>query len=309
LSYNQLLSGEELAKKMSALLRETKQIRIVSAYITSPAIQWLEKYVTHSNIKILGRFNPQDFLSGASDIRALEMAIQHGYEIFMLDNLHAKIYELDKTTIFAGSANFTSKGLSLCSTPNSEVAVELRCSSENEAFIDKFFRDSITLNTEIIELMNKKLDEFLTGSDEKIVQDWGLDFKYNELFLADLPLSPPYETCEHYKLNPNSDFAKVSKALSSSISSGRDVFKSTKCYKWLHCLILSDFKKGIRFGELSKILHDAIEDDPSPYRKQVKEVQVNLLLFIDLLASDTFEVIKLGPRSQVITLKNYLNNE
>lgn len=289
---------------MSALLKETKQIRIVSAYITSPAIQWLNKNLTHSNVRILGRFSPQDFLSGASDIRALEIAIQHGYEVFMLENLHAKIYELDKTTIFAGSANFTSKGLSLCSTPNSEFAVELPCSSDNETFIDKFFRDSIALNAEIVELMNKKLDECLTGSAEKIVQDWGLDFKYNELFLTDLPLCPPYETCEHYKLNPNSDFAKVSIALSSSVVEGRYLFKNTKFYKWLHCLMLSDFKSGIRFGELSKILHDAIEDDPSPYRKQVKEIQVNLLLFIELLASDTFEIVKPGPRSQIIKLKN-----
>ncbi|USD59488.1 NgoFVII family restriction endonuclease [Vibrio sp. SCSIO 43140] len=305
MSYNQLFSGEELAKKMSALLRETEQIRIVSAYVTSPAIKWLNDNVQHSNVKIIGRFAPRDFLSGASNVQAIEMAIQHGYEVFMLENLHAKVYELDRTTIFSGSANLTSKGFGLCSTPNSEVAVELPCTPQNQAFIDKFFRDSLVIDSDLIKRMNKILDEHLIESNEgEDIPDWEFDVKYTELFVVDLPLSPPYETCESYETNPDSDFALVYKAMTLSPSSGSAAFKRSKCYKWLYNVVFSEFRGEVRFGELAKLLHNAIADDPSPYRKQVKDIQVNLLLFLELFASDTFEIVKPGARSQVIRLKD-----
>lgn len=306
MNYNKLLSGQELADKMSAQLNDTTQIRIVSAYLTYPAIEWLQKHTKHNNVMILGRFRPIDFLSGASNIAAIEAALDSGYKIYMLENLHAKIYQLDQKSIFTGSVNFTSKGLSLCSTPNTEVAVELPCSNENEAYIDKLFRSSIIIDNNILERMKVRLDGYLGDSKETQFDKWDLEFQkvITDLFISDLPLCPPFEDCEHYHINGSLDFAKVSIALG-DLTNASIIFKNTKCYQWLLANISSHYKEGIRFGELSKIIHDAIKDDPSPYRKKIKELQVNLLKYIELLATDTFEIHQPSSRSQVLKMKGY----
>lgn len=291
---------------MSAQLKDTTHIRIVSAYLTHPAINWLQQYTKLNNIMILGRFRPIDFLSGASNISAIDSALDSGYKVYMLENLHAKIYQLDQKSIYTGSANFTSKGLSLCSTPNEEAAVELPYTLENNAYIDKLFRAAIFVDANILEQMKMKLDEYLTDSDEKKCDKWDIKFPkvITELFISDLPLCPPFDDCEQYKTNTSLDFAKVSLALG-NLANASIIFKKTKCYQWLHDNVSSNYMDGIRFGELSKIIHDAIKDDPSPYRKKIKELQVNLLNYIELLASDVFEIHQPGARSQVLKFKDY----
>jgi len=306
LNYNKLISGEELAEKMSAQLKDTAHIRIVSAYLTYPAIQWLQRYTTHTNIMILGRFRPIDFLSGASNISAIEAALDRGYKVYMLENLHAKIYQLDQKSIFAGSANFTSKGFSLCSTPNTEVAVELPNSIENQAYIDKLFRSAINVDDDMLMRMKIKLDDYLIDSKDASCDKWNIEIQkiITDLFISDLPLCAPFEDCELYQKNASLDFAKISLALG-NLKAASIMFKETKCYQWLHASISSNYVEGIRFGELSKIIHDAIKDDPSPYRKKVKELQVNLLKYIELLASDVFEIHQPGARSQVLKMRDY----
>lgn len=304
MAHNQLLTSRELTIKMAAQLKDTLRVRIVSAYMTFPAIRWLTEHVRHSNIKILGRFKPNDFLNGASDFTALETALQNGYEVYMLENLHSKIYELDEKTIFTGSANFTSRGFSLCSTPNEEVAIEVPYHAGNKAFIDKLFRNSVQLDPLLIELMKEKLEIFYSVPSIKNDDNWGNEFKskHGELFLSNLPLCPPFDYCKQYKNEPELDFAIVTKSLN-DLSLASCLFKKTRCYTWLYNKVSARINDGVRFGELSQLLHEAIRDDPSPYRMQVKEILANLLQFIQLLASDTFELSQPGARSQILKLK------
>lgn len=301
-----MLTGQELASKMAAQLKDTANFRIVSAYLTYPAIRWLHKHAENACVTIMGRFRPIDFLKGASNLSAVEAALDSGYEVYMLNTLHAKIYQLDDKSIFTGSANFTSKGLSLCSTPNQEVAVEIPCNFENIAFIDKLFRVATPINEDTFELMQQKLDVYLNESTHEDIENWGFDFidNSNELFLSNLPICPPYIKCLEYKNNPELDFAKVFSSIG-NLDSARKIFEKTKCYKWLCYNLETSFQEGIRFGELSKLLHDAIKDDPSPYRRQVKEIQVNLFEYIELLSFDKFELHQPGAKSQILKMKKW----
>ena len=65
-----------------------------------------------------------------------------------------------------------------------------------------------------------------------------------------------------------------------------DAFQSTNCYKWLsEILAKSD---SLRFGAVTLLLHDAILDDPKPYRKDVKSFVSNLFRWFELL--ENFEI-------------------
>lgn len=51
-------------------------------------------------------------------------------------------------------------------------------------------------------------------------------------------------------------------------------------YRWLKSVLEQKVNNEIYFGELSALIHDVIINDPKPYRKEVKELQSNLLNWI-----------------------------
>ena len=64
----------------------------------------------------------------------------------------------------------------------------------------------------------------------------------------------------------------------------------------MHNILLEE--KSLSFGAISSRLHNAILDDPIPYRKEVKVLVANLYSWFELMP-ETFEVSR--PRhSQVI---------
>lgn len=134
-----LISNAELVAQLEAMLPKCKNLTIISAFVTQPAISWLGNLFDHqqSKVQIVGRFTPNDFISGASDINALRMALDRDYAIKALENLHAKIYQIDRDTIFNGSANLTGKGLALLSDGNLESCSKVDACEDSLRFIEK----------------------------------------------------------------------------------------------------------------------------------------------------------------------------
>ncbi|MET2946695.1 phospholipase D-like domain-containing protein [Vibrio owensii] len=304
--YNQLLDSKQLAQLVSADLKESENATIVSAYITLPAITWLTKHLNHRNVSILGRFTPRDFLSGASDFKALMTSIERGYEVSILPNLHAKIYVVDRRSIYAASANFTAKGFSLCSSSNEEVAVKLPFTNENQQFIEKLFRASKLLSKSDLIKMQDLLDEQLLDDciDENSLEDWGDMFDTtDELFVSDLPMNHPGQSCAPYEKNPDFVFAQIHRDLCISSQQAKIRFCKSKIFKWLLKQFSKEETQELRFGQISKLLHDALQDDPSPYRKDVKLYQSYLYSYIELMATEYFDLYIPGARTQVLKLK------
>ena len=78
------------------------------------------------------------------------------------------------------------------------------------------------------------------------------------------------------------------------------LLKRTKAYIWLEKQ-LKDSKDYVRFGELTGLLHDALVEDPAPYRKTVKELLANLITFIEISQCSSIEVFQ-PNRSQLLRL-------
>ncbi|MGO4998462.1 phospholipase D-like domain-containing protein [Oceanisphaera sp. W20_SRM_FM3] len=300
-----LISNDELKDRLFKLIKESHAVRIVSAFISFKAVIWFENSISHRNVVFVGRFTPADFVVGASDIKALQKLVELGYMVYMNASLHAKIYDIDESYLFTGSANFTSRGLSLGSTSNIEAAVELPYTLESSRFVDKVVNSSILIDSEKLREMILFLDSIYGASNENINdQDWPFtSVNIDELFVSDLPLTEPLSMDDNDEIK-DCVFRRIDNHLKNDCQiQAKSLFLQSKAYRWLMSHVELDNVLGVRFGEISAKLHTALKDDPSPYRKDVKLLQGNLYRYIQLLCNDELEIYIPGERSVFIRVR------
>ncbi len=108
----------------------TGSIKIISPFVTQPLADVFaacKKQNPGIEAKLITRFYHEDFIKGVSNIDALETLYQSGIDIYVLQDLHTKLYLFDTDTALIGSANFTSGGfgsnheLSMCIKEEIEV--------------------------------------------------------------------------------------------------------------------------------------------------------------------------------------------
>ena len=301
-----LISNQELTLKLESDLPKAIEINIISAFITKPAYSWLCKLTQLNSPKItlVGRFLPKDFIDGASNIEAIRLSLTSGYSVKALSNLHAKIFQIDDDLIYTGSANMTGKGLALIEKSNLEACTEVAPTVASKTFIKKIIDSSIELTLEHLDKMQKFIDGFTQTDNVEIPENWPEDIisKTTGLFISDFPLSKPGDTCEIYEINRSLEFAVIEKN-KSNFDYAQYQFKRSKAFCWLKRLLI-EHKGGrdLGFGQISSLLHEAVCDDPAPYRRDIKGIQANLYEYLSLYASDEVEVYVPGRRSQVLKL-------
>ena len=94
----------------SALCRDRSELRIVSPFIKRRALQRLLD-LGPERIRVITRFNLNDFANGVSDIVALRGLLNCGAAIRGIRSLHAKLYVFGNSVAVVTSANLTSAGL------------------------------------------------------------------------------------------------------------------------------------------------------------------------------------------------------
>lgn len=300
-----LISNTELTKTLQGLLPASTHINIISAFLSMPAINWLNEYKSpNSNICIVGRFSLRDFIENASDINAISECIKRGYTVKALQNLHAKIYQIDTDNIYTGSANMTGRGLALVDNINLEACTKVPATSTSLTFINNIIENSTTLTAEIVLQMKNIIDDIVKNEiyDGEVEWPEGLIPEHNGLFVSDFPLVKPGEESKEYRLNPTLEFAKIERE-ASNFDIAKSIFKRTKAYKWIHTIVMQNTdERDLGFGKVSSLLHDALCDDPAPYRSEIKDIQANLYSYIEIYAKDELEIYVPGKRSQVIRL-------
>jgi len=86
-----------------------------------------------------------------------------------------------------------------------------------------------------------------------------------------------------------------------------DNLKKTKVIRWLKKQLLKEKSKSLRFGAISRLLHDALLDNPKPYRKEVKDFQVNLFNWIKYLELTEFKFEKYNYSESISLVGNFKN--
>ena len=274
---------------------------VASAFVTDKRLNKLNSLASNRQLQkvIVTRWQFSDLLSGASNLKAYEVARDNGWRFYVNLDLHAKAYIFDEACAI-GSANLTDKGMYGFTPPgNREV---LAYCTDYVSLIDwyqEIVGCSIELSDEIYQQVcdlvdNKLLDHQKTNVD---------DSKYNVLFESPTKHAKENGLYTHDLFWTNNILTTINQLRSGD--SSRDIehdlsimgiqnttkdavigarFIGTKAFKWL----LSAVDNVSYFGELSSKLHEVLKDDPTPFRKDVKILLSNLLEWTSAYGADYF---------------------
>jgi len=289
-----LLDEQELQKELSISLSECqKSVITLSAFIKKTAFQWFINQFSQKNIQvtIVARWTLADLLCGVSDLEVYELCKSQGW-VFKIDQrLHSKLYLIDSEFAFVGSSNLTGAGLGLHAKSNFELSMKGDITDIDLRKVSKYLDSCVTVTDAIYEEIVK-----VYNSSEKVKIPnnikWSksitmlLEQDVNHLWVDDLFFTDPDEE------NPaNENFLHDLSLM--NINNKNDINHSDseqiKAIKWLKCQLIKEESKSLRFGAVSKQLHEALLNDPKPYRKDVKELQSNLFKWIKHLGLSEFE--------------------
>jgi phospholipase D-like protein len=105
------LVDHDWVRELDAALRaDASELRIICPFIKAPVIRRLLASAP-ARVRVITRFDLNDFAQGVSDIAALEGLLQAGAQIRGVIGLHAKSYGFGDALAFVTSANLTHAAL------------------------------------------------------------------------------------------------------------------------------------------------------------------------------------------------------
>ena len=299
------LLGESLDKAK-------EQIIILSAFVKIKGINWLVDKISKEKISctIISKWDDSDIAQGASDLECYEICKQKGWQFKVLKNLHAKIMLIDKKELFIGSPNLTAKGMSLTPVPNKEMGVKLEANQNDIRIIDNLVDESILIDDQIYnELLGWKNN--LPKIEKPSYPEFPVDIKkklnenYDKLWVHNFPWCTADELLDTKEINENVQHDLELFGLDTNNREKEVIIKNIQnslIYHWLINQINEQENKELYFGNLSSIIHNSLLDDPRPYRKDVKILQVNLYSYIKLFLKDKIKIDVPYEKSERITL-------
>lgn len=306
----EILFNENFKSVLEHELNNTQgDLQMISAYCKRNALEFVDaKLKALPNLKrLMVRFQPEDILSGATDFEIYEYCKAHGWELYIQLDIHAKTYIFDKKRWIVGSANLTSRGIGLNGNGNIEMSMISDVSDIEYEKINELFSSATIMTDELANLMKAQLSSASTNKKEQKNIGWDtnitqlLNANVKTLFVHDFPQAgSPYPIQSEDALLLGVD----SKSTKEQI---KHAFTSTRCFKWLINDLQTAPEKQQYFGALTASLHNALVNDPKPYRKEVKELLSNLLNWIQELNIEDI-VVDRPNYSQRVNL-NYNNKK
>lgn len=285
------------------LERELKVVQtellVISAFVKVEALRKIDFVLKDKSIlkKLLVRFRKEDIQYGSTDLELYRYCKENGWDLYINLDLHSKIFVFDKSQYVIGSANVTLSGLGIAKNSNIETVCKGFVTQEEYSKIIMFFENSSLLTQKLYNLMEEQI---IDSHEQRKNDSWNSE-------ILNLTFKPPLQlwvsemifSSSPYDMN-STDRALLNMTLdeSANILIVKSKFISSKCYRWL----IASFDSEIYFGELSYKLHNAIIDNPSPYRKDIKILLKNMLNWISELE---IEEIKIDRPNYSQRLKKY----
>lgn len=288
-----LISGAEsfewIKKSLSSL---NKPASICSAYIKLSILKEIASYTKQKDIRFLARWDLNDLVGGASDIECYEFARDNGWQFFINNSLHAKIYYLPPAGILSGSANATNSGLGLAPKSNREASTVVDINDHNLRFIDNLFNESILLTDSIFQDLKDAYNDIDKSNinvqwPNSILEIFSPKILSNAKFmLSECLLSDGLEIFNSFKANTEESINDLS-MLAVPINLFEKTYISnkfiySKIFLWVK-EIIKENNGSISFGGLTHALHNALLEDPKPYRSEVKQLVKNIYSWIRLV--------------------------
>ena len=288
--------------RKTLLSLQGEEIWIISAYLKRNAIEKLMDGLDQTNkVKIMVRWQPNDILSGASDFESYEFAKEHGWHFYARQDLHAKAYRFGSDSIFMGSPNLTNRGFSLFSDEgNAEIIVKVEANNENINELSSLFNRAVLITDKLFYdvksyLEGKSKVTFTSSEDSNWpITKAEMSFPpgdYSRLLVSECFMSNcswiHKDSFPSDNISPNiaHDFSLLGVTAELPPLDCREIefaeaIKRTKIFRWLESSLYKLQDREMYFGQASALLHDALLDDPRPYRSEVKDLLANLFAWI-----------------------------
>ena len=296
-----LLSTDHARIKCSNMIMNSESGIILSAFFSKPAADWIIDHEPKDlTVVIRGRLS--DFTAGAASIEAIRLLISSGHKVFFNFDLHAKIFYFGEE-ILLGSSNLTANGLNLLDVGgNIELSSVIAASKSNELIVQRIIKNSIRIDLVTLQKLTLFLDNPNLRS-KMAAPSWPKEiFNQNcnpTIWCSDLP-THNYNTAISEDYCVWGEIARLSE--NNRDQDASILFKETAAYRWLIKFIGPSLARGQSFGAVSAALHAELNDDPSPMRKDIKNLQGNFYTFIERIQSD-LEIFQ--PNfSQIVRIKH-----
>ena len=282
-----LLTASEAKDKIAEQVSiATDTLQIISAYCKIPAVEFIDKNIcnTLKEKKLMVRFLLSDIINGSSDLSLYEYCKTHSWQMYVRFDLHAKTYIFDRSRCVLGSANLTSRGMNINFHGNYELSTFAAIDADDLKKIDLLFENAILMTDELYSAMKTEYSNATNSNMSSATKtQWSNSIecqfnpKIDTLFTYDFPVT---KTPDFNDINCF-EFLEIT-----HIPSQEELFallRWSKPFLWLYNFISNCDKKTSYFGEITMNLHNALINDPKPYRREVKELLSNLLGWIEAL--------------------------
>lgn len=301
-----LINGREAYRWISgATSRADRPIDFCSAFLRSEALIGLLEHAPMTLTgRVLVRWRFGDFVAGASDFAAFDVALAHGLRVYMRLDFHGKVYSLPPQGIIVGSANATQSGLGMSADANAEVCTLAAYSEVNQKAIDGLYASAIEVDHELVLTLQTIVDEVSSG--ESKYREWpdNITNRFTTRRLVSVLLvdecfwsSPKWVTSQAidgFDQNVSHDQSLLGLSVwpcrtEQSRTRLRSLVAQSTAVQWLRMVLRGN--DGIAyFGHLTTLLHSSISDIPSPSRRDVKVLLQNLLEWIIVFNVDDIVV-------------------
>ncbi|MBA6414185.1 hypothetical protein H2508_13805 [Parahaliea sp. F7430] len=292
-----ILYSEEFTSKFKESLQEAcVDIFLASAFIKNDALKKISSAISSSveRVRVVSRWQKYDLLARASDLEVYEFCKDRGWEFGVDLRFHGKLYVIDKTKIFLGSANLTQNGLSLFSRGNNEFGTIVDADYVDLSKIDSFVTSEVVwLDDALYEQMSYEVNSAQDSSDpfHNVAWSKGLELSISKpvhnLWVEELLFCSPDKL-----LFPNLDNVAVRHDLELlslsfddiSVENLKFAFRRTRVYSWINSLLAR--YGSINFGGVSSNLHRALMDNPLPYRRRIKDFVLVIFSWLTFLNNE-----------------------
>lgn len=293
----ELLDATKTKKEIERLYHSSDHQIFLSAFFTESAYMWLLDLSTGVPLKLVIRAKPSDFLSGASDFGAVRKAYNSNWDIRFISILHAKVYLLGGK-IVVGSGNLTANGMHLLRTGNLEFNSIIDASTTSRELVEAVFREAQAFNEDNLD----RMETFLSENGREIERhDWWppevVPPPRRELFCNDFPR----DTIDAHADGCSELWPGIARSLKNGdTQKAIKLFQNSQPFVWLRDSVEAA-GGSLHFGGLTKALHDALADDPAPYRSTVKGLLANLLTFLQEMP-EVGMVVEQPRHSQIVKI-------
>jgi len=312
-----ILFTDEYSKALKeALIEASERIVVCSAFIKLNALTELLEGVNVGQVSIVGRWQKRDLLAGVSDLEVFELCESSGWKFGIDLNLHGKLFIVDNREVFLGSANMTSQGLGLGAMSNLEFGTRIEVQHEDLSKISNYLGSDITwLDPAIYSLLVDEIDNYEIGEDINSQQSsWGQEIMnqiakpVEHLWVNELVHVGPdkFLNLDLSTREAEQSFALLGLNIDDLGSQHiKTRFRESRSYMWL--IYLVEKHEDCSFGFVTSALHDALLEDPKPYRRDVKQMVSRLFEWAEFLEED-FQIIS-HRRTKSLRLRNASSNQ